>query len=162
MAYLVRRLLENTSNESWLRAGFIEDAAPETLLASPNVRAQEEQSEKTVRPTDKKHDLPGTAGNGHADGQPFCNEPLRDFSAADLRNHFARVIAKVSVPKVAIDATVTQAREAIEQAHEAFPAWRDTPARKRAAALVEAARIMRRRRDELAGVNHPRERQDLV
>jgi hypothetical protein len=42
MAYLVRRLLENTSNESWLRAGFLDDASPDAyenlvdrLLADP-------------------------------------------------------------------------------------------------------------------------------
>jgi RHH-type proline utilization regulon transcriptional repressor/proline dehydrogenase/delta 1-pyrroline-5-carboxylate dehydrogenase len=28
MAYLVRRLLENTSNESWLKAGFLDNATP--------------------------------------------------------------------------------------------------------------------------------------
>ena len=36
MAYLVRRLLENTSNQSWLRAGFVDDVPEEQLLASPN------------------------------------------------------------------------------------------------------------------------------
>ena len=36
MAYLVRRLLENTSNESWLRAGFLDDAPIEKLLAPPH------------------------------------------------------------------------------------------------------------------------------
>ena len=35
MAYLVRRLLENTSNESWLRAGHAENVPAETLLAPP-------------------------------------------------------------------------------------------------------------------------------
>src|SRR5439155_4365962 len=35
MAYLVRRLLENTSNESWLRAGFSDGADAKTLLAPP-------------------------------------------------------------------------------------------------------------------------------
>ena len=35
MAYLVRRLLENTSNQSWLRAGFFEEVPDEVLLASP-------------------------------------------------------------------------------------------------------------------------------
>jgi len=35
MAYLVRRLLENTSNESWLKAGFLDDADSQTLLADP-------------------------------------------------------------------------------------------------------------------------------
>ncbi|MBC7772462.1 MAG: proline dehydrogenase family protein, partial [Pyrinomonadaceae bacterium] len=36
MAYLVRRLLENTSNESWLKAGFLDNADPAALLASPH------------------------------------------------------------------------------------------------------------------------------
>jgi RHH-type proline utilization regulon transcriptional repressor/proline dehydrogenase/delta 1-pyrroline-5-carboxylate dehydrogenase len=35
MAYLVRRLLENTSNDSFLRAGFIDDVPVEDLLARP-------------------------------------------------------------------------------------------------------------------------------
>ncbi len=35
MAYLVRRLLENTSNDSFLRAGFLEHVAPEKLLVNP-------------------------------------------------------------------------------------------------------------------------------
>ena len=35
MAYLVRRLLENTSNDSFLRASFSENLSSETLLADP-------------------------------------------------------------------------------------------------------------------------------
>jgi RHH-type transcriptional regulator, proline utilization regulon repressor / proline dehydrogenase / delta 1-pyrroline-5-carboxylate dehydrogenase len=35
MAYLVRRLLENTSNDSFLRAGFVENRPPEELLQNP-------------------------------------------------------------------------------------------------------------------------------
>src|SRR4029078_546981 len=35
MAYLVRRLLENTSNDSFLRAGFIENVSPQALLENP-------------------------------------------------------------------------------------------------------------------------------
>ena len=35
MAYLVRRLLENTSNDSFLRASFTEHVAPEVLLMNP-------------------------------------------------------------------------------------------------------------------------------
>src|SRR5205085_4216241 len=35
MAYLVRRLLENTSNDSFLRAGFIDDVSQDELLANP-------------------------------------------------------------------------------------------------------------------------------
>src|SRR5262245_66613065 len=36
MAYLVRRLLENTSNESFLRRGFADQESPEVLLADPD------------------------------------------------------------------------------------------------------------------------------
>ena len=35
MAYLVRRLLENTSNDSFLRAGFVEQVARDELLRDP-------------------------------------------------------------------------------------------------------------------------------
>jgi RHH-type proline utilization regulon transcriptional repressor/proline dehydrogenase/delta 1-pyrroline-5-carboxylate dehydrogenase len=36
MAYFVRRLLENTSNQSWLRAGFSDEVPDGVLLASPH------------------------------------------------------------------------------------------------------------------------------
>ena len=36
MAYLVRRLLENTSNESWLKAGFLDNASDDDLLRNPH------------------------------------------------------------------------------------------------------------------------------
>lgn len=38
MAYLVRRLLENTSNESWLKAGFLDNVDTDLLLARPGPR----------------------------------------------------------------------------------------------------------------------------
>ena len=37
MAYLVRRLLENTASQSFLRMGFAEDTDAQTLLAAPEV-----------------------------------------------------------------------------------------------------------------------------
>ena len=43
-----------------------------------------------------------------------------------------------------------QAQQAISSASRAFPAWRDTPVEKRAGYLIEAARVLRRRRFELA------------
>ena len=39
MAYLVRRLLENTSNQSWLRSGFSAEVPDDVLLASPPSRS---------------------------------------------------------------------------------------------------------------------------
>src|SRR5439155_16939201 len=39
MAYLVRRLLENTSNDSFLRAGFVENVSVDELLREPTTSA---------------------------------------------------------------------------------------------------------------------------
>jgi len=47
-------------------------------------------------------------------------------------------------------ASVEQAKEAVAVAKAAFPAWRDTEAAKRADYLFAAAKVMRRRRFELA------------
>ena len=47
-------------------------------------------------------------------------------------------------------ATAEQARQAVEEAAAAFPRWRDTDPAKRAQYLFDAARVMRRRRFELA------------
>ena len=40
MAYLVRRLLENTSNQSWLRTGFSAEVPDDVLLAAPDPKRE--------------------------------------------------------------------------------------------------------------------------
>ena len=63
MAYLVRRLLENTSNHGFVRAGFIEHRAPEALLVAPQPAG-------------------APAPSIHSAGEPmFSNHPPADFSA---------------------------------------------------------------------------------
>ena len=44
MAYFVRRLLENTSNQSWLRASFSDEVSDDVLLASPHGAASQTSS----------------------------------------------------------------------------------------------------------------------
>ncbi len=151
MAYLVRRLLENTSNESWLKAGFMDNADASTLLASPHRAFDRDPGVERIENAPERHALSG-ADPGVADGRPFFTEPMRDFSRRDVRESYARAIEHASVPSVANDGTVEDADRALATAHAAFPAWRDTPIRTRAAVLVKAAAIMRRRRDELAGI----------
>ncbi len=158
MAYLVRRLLENTSNESWLKAGFMDGATEEKLLAAPQSNLP----------------LPGALGRGQGRGanvqgandgpspQPspqstgerekFRNEPWRDWSEAEVRQRFAVALKQVEVPVVANDSTVEQANEAVARAAGAFPSWRDTDPQVRARVLREAANGMRSRRDELSGI----------
>ena len=55
MGYLVRRLLENTSNESFLRQSFSGEAQVERLLEDPAVTAAQEQ-DGTDKDTDQERD----------------------------------------------------------------------------------------------------------
>jgi RHH-type transcriptional regulator, proline utilization regulon repressor / proline dehydrogenase / delta 1-pyrroline-5-carboxylate dehydrogenase len=168
MAYLVRRLLENTSNESWLRAGFLHDADPDQLLASPHRRTAMPRTngspdaiEHTQLTSDRDDPMALYQPERHAlspadihvgDGRPFLNEPTRDFSFEPVRATFAKAVEKAKVPDVANDGTPDDALKAIAQAHEAFTAWRDTDPYERARIISRAAEIMRERRDELSGV----------
>ena len=73
MAYLVRRLLENTSNESWLKAGFLDNAAPELLLESPHRDAPAIDSRSSQKPpSDTRSRPPSTAS---ATGAPSSPSP---------------------------------------------------------------------------------------
>jgi len=148
MAYLVRRLLENTSNESWLKAGFMDNADAGALLKVPGAGVPEvplppEQSER--------HRLtPAVEGVG--DGKPFYTEPMRDFADGTQRAAFATAIQRATVPKVANDRTPEHATRMVAAAEAAFAAWRDTDPRVRSGVLTRAADLMRAQRDGLAGV----------
>jgi len=157
MAYLVRRLLENTSNESWLRAGFVEEASAGELLASPHMAPSDNGHAAAAREMDllrgapERHMLtPAVPGVG--DDRPFFTESLRDFADPAQRDAFAKAIRGAQVPTVENDATPEDAAESVRVAHDYFPAWRDADPRDRARVLTKAAAIMRRRRDELSGV----------
>ncbi len=173
MAYLVRRLLENTSNESWLKAGFLDNADEGRLLASPHEDGQghaggaaRNGSSHAAKPVGgialegggrssgldpARHALsPAVAGVG--DEKPFFNEPLRDFSKAGQREAFAGAIARTRVPTVANDTSPAQAMEMVARGAAAFAAWRDADPLVRSRVLVRAAALMREKRDELSAV----------
>jgi len=90
MAYLVRRLLENSSNDSFLRQGFAEGLSEELLLRDPASNA-----DRGPRNTERKtgtegiavesavHTSVGSNGVHSAPRVPpaaFQNDPLTDFS----------------------------------------------------------------------------------
>ena len=151
MAYLVRRLLENTSNESWLRAGFMDGIDESMLLQSPHRTLDIDPGIERITNAAERHAL-STAVEGVGDGRPFFTESMRDFAESAQREAFAGAIASSRVPKIANDATEDDARAAIGTAHKFFPTWRDTSVFTRANVLVKAAEIMRSRRDELSGI----------
>ncbi len=140
MAYLVRRLLENTSNVSWLRAKRFEGADEAELLRSPHARADESApAGATPRPA---RDAPDA---------PFENEPMRDFSDARQRASFSAALARATVPSVEIvrDASVVQ--DVLVAAESGFVRWRAVCVEERAQILRRAAARLRAQRDDWAG-----------
>jgi RHH-type proline utilization regulon transcriptional repressor/proline dehydrogenase/delta 1-pyrroline-5-carboxylate dehydrogenase len=163
MSYLVRRLLENTSNEGFLRAAFVEGADTEHLLRNP----------ETVR---VEHDGPAAP--------PFQNEPHTDFSIKANRERMTDALAKVrtslgarvplliggrevlteaeiaSVNPTRPDeiighvsrATKADAEAALAQARDGFAKWRRTTVEERARCVDKAAELLRRDRFELAAL----------
>jgi RHH-type proline utilization regulon transcriptional repressor/proline dehydrogenase/delta 1-pyrroline-5-carboxylate dehydrogenase len=162
MAYLIRRLMENTSNTSFLRQTYAEGKRIDALVAAP-----EPKKIAQAKPADRRE---------------FINEAPLDFSHRDERAGFAAALDDVerrlgeeypswiaggerrgdhlieSVNPAAPEAIVGRAAaasaadvdEAVAAAREFFPGWRATPAEERAAILFRAAAIMRERRVELA------------
>ncbi|GIX47534.1 MAG: L-glutamate gamma-semialdehyde dehydrogenase [Candidatus Tectimicrobiota bacterium] len=156
MAYLVRRLLENTANQGFLRLSHYEQADLGTLLARPQPRPAAPAS-----PDLRFGDLQA----------PFANCPLTDFTDAAQCEAFAKAVEAclATLPRrvpVVVDgrpryegaqlqrvcpsdtrlqvATVTLATRAdadaaVAAATQAWPAWRDTPLEARALLLERLA-----------------------
>jgi RHH-type proline utilization regulon transcriptional repressor/proline dehydrogenase/delta 1-pyrroline-5-carboxylate dehydrogenase len=171
MAYLVRRLLENTANESFVRRRFVEGQDLEALLAPPVVDDLPGPVLATRRPPTDPH-AP----------REYEPEPVGEWRRATVRAAMAAAVDEVrpgvTVPAVidgrsvvtegeiesydpACPSTVVarsarcspaEADEALDAARRAWPAWRRTPASERAAVLFRAAEWMRQRRDALAAL----------
>ena len=85
MAYLVRRLLENTSNEGFLRASFVDKADRSTLLGAPRPRSGDAAD---AGPGGYQ---PAALTDAQAPGR-FRNEPLRDFVIPAVRQAFGKAV----------------------------------------------------------------------
>lgn len=163
MAYLVRRLLENTSNESWLRGKFADGKTTAELLKDPA---------QGLTPTSSI--IPKKEGK-------FYNEPLLDFAVKADREKMQKALAEfkasmpVSVPahingkEVRSDkifervnpsnsnevvgkicmASSEQAEQAMQAAQTAYKTWKAVPAQQRADLVDKLANIMVRDRFKL-------------
>ncbi|MHC4560744.1 MAG: proline dehydrogenase family protein, partial [Planctomycetota bacterium] len=87
MAYLIRRLMENTSNESFLRQTFVEGRELEELLQAPHLSFSEALSKTPV-------EQPKTSESQSELGS-FKNESLADFSLLEVRDAFVAAITEV-------------------------------------------------------------------
>ena len=172
MAYLVRRLLENTSNESFLRQSFVEEKQLEQLLANPVGKIVPASAKTYSHPVKTPEDKLS----------PFQNEPAADFTQEHIRLAFPKAIADIrkQIPKTCPlfingkqvltsdkipsvnpanpseiigqihQAGTNEVNQAIAAAKSAFETWQDVPAEQRAQYLIKAAEIGRKRIYELA------------
>jgi RHH-type proline utilization regulon transcriptional repressor/proline dehydrogenase/delta 1-pyrroline-5-carboxylate dehydrogenase len=165
MAYLVRRLLENTANESILRRQFMGDESLDDLLRPPSAPT-------TVRI--------GTAVEASA----FRNEPHTDFASVEAREKMQAAIKgrkerlgrliELDLPPISgvtrhtliarnparpeeVVGKVTAAApedvaQAVSRACVGAHTWARRPVRDRIAIVVKAAELLRQRRFEVAAL----------
>jgi RHH-type proline utilization regulon transcriptional repressor/proline dehydrogenase/delta 1-pyrroline-5-carboxylate dehydrogenase len=170
MAYLVRRLLENTSNDSFLRASFAEDVPPDELLDNPSNAISREQI--SSRPVEQ----------GRCMSVAFINQPPIDFAQPENRAAMEDALASVRDQcgrhcelfiggesrdasergqstdpgqKSRVVGTFAMAdrehvNSAVAAAKVALPGWQSLGVERRAEFLRRAAEVMRVRLFELA------------
>ena len=174
MAYLVRRLLENTSNESFVRQKFADRRELKILVAPPSVERLPEREAATRRPA-----------TDPLSPSAYEPEPHAEWRRAEVRAAYAAAIQRfdrdptvIDVPAViggkrvhtavtidSVDPASTagvvarsaacgrsEADTAVEACLAAWARWRRTTAVERASVLFGAAAWMRARRTELAAL----------
>jgi RHH-type proline utilization regulon transcriptional repressor/proline dehydrogenase/delta 1-pyrroline-5-carboxylate dehydrogenase len=176
MAYLVRRLLENTSNEGFLRAKFAENVPAKELLRDPR---------EMIKPVELSGSNRKNGASLHATaGDSFRNAPLVSFIYKDSQDKMQSALREVRkhlgekhplyiggekiwtdnlTPSVnpaqpteivgyGTEAGIDEAERAVKAARGAFEKWRWTTFEERARLLERAADILERRRYELSAV----------
>jgi RHH-type transcriptional regulator, proline utilization regulon repressor / proline dehydrogenase / delta 1-pyrroline-5-carboxylate dehydrogenase len=173
MAYLVRRLLENTSNDSFVRLRFAEGRELDELLAVPKVdHLPDPAPPASRRPTDPVDPTPYEPESLFEWHRRSRREEMRKAVASAKAGNPSYVFAVIDGEKVrtlhSIDSvnpalpskvvatsarcTAEHVRNAMDGARAAFPAWSATPALQRATVMFRAADWMRKRRFELAAL----------
>jgi len=173
MAYLVRRLLENTANDGFVRLHFAEGRSLDELVAPPTPKPPTGPPPVARRaPTD-----PARPGPYRPEPPAeWRREPVRAAFAAAVEAEFGRLprfvpaviggepvrtgATLVSVDPADPDVVVAEAAacsrrdvdEAVRAAAAAAESWRRTPAAERAAVAFRAAELLRARRFELAAL----------
>ena len=182
MSYLVRRLLENTSNEGFLHAKFSENASAEELLRDPHELIRRNGAKPEATTGDRQHQ--NAASLEAPSGDIYKNSSLVNFVYKDsqekmrsalreVRNRFGEKHPLViggekawtdkltpsvnpSAPKMVVgsvaEAGIPEAERAVKAARAAFEKWSRTPFEERAQLLERAAAIMEHRRYELSAL----------
>ncbi len=162
MAYLVRRLLENTSNQSWFVRESL-DVTPEEIVSPPTpgaspgpalnvggfrntplVEFHEAQSRRAMQDALRtlRKDLGGVQPLLLAHGSVDDRPRTEDRNPAEP----AQVLGRVA------QASIEDVDGAVKAANESFESWQALGAAKRAAILRNAASIMEQHRFDLASL----------
>jgi RHH-type transcriptional regulator, proline utilization regulon repressor / proline dehydrogenase / delta 1-pyrroline-5-carboxylate dehydrogenase len=161
MAYLIRRLLENTANSSFLRQNLEErpiaellapplvdrvsmfeldrsfENAPDTDYADDRSRLAAQQAITTVRQSFGKKYLPLINGE--------YLQPERSIESLNPSNP-SEIIGHVGL------CAIEDATRAVDAAKAALPQWRKTPVTTRAQILRQAANLITQQRAELTAL----------
>jgi RHH-type transcriptional regulator, proline utilization regulon repressor / proline dehydrogenase / delta 1-pyrroline-5-carboxylate dehydrogenase len=179
MSYLVRRLLENTSNEGFLRAKFAEDVSEDELLRDP--------ADLISASSNGARDVDVSSDGASLDAPPsdtYENAPLVNFVYTENQDRMREALAQVRTQlgqkyplvingeRVWTDKTIAsinptdpdqvvghvteagipEAERAVKAAREAFEKWSRAPFETRCRLLERAADIMQRRRYQLSAL----------
>ena len=164
MAYLIRRLLENTANSSFLRQSM-EERPIEELLAPPLVKEGEREREGE---REKPSSFPNAADTDYAkvEARQEAQKAFETVRQQLGKTYLPLINGEYQSTEQTVDSvnpcnpnevigkigliSVEQAEQALQAAKAAFPAWRKTPVRQRAGVLRKAADLMEKRRAELS------------
>ena len=139
LAYLVRRLLENGANSSFVHQLSDETVNVEALLASPLVPA----SKVGIAAPVALYGFDGRTGRANSTGV--------DLACLAERAPLDQALAATVVPPVP-EATPAEVDAAMKRLHTGFSAWNATPLAQRAAVLRRAADALEARLPEFCGL----------
>lgn len=146
IAYLSRRLDENSSTDNFLRSLF--DITP----GSPAWDLEAERFRRSVR---ARHDIPTTsfrcqdravADPGRHVGSDFGNVPDTDFTLAANRRWISEALTASVVSEPALTERIDTVDSLVLRAHAAQRQWASTSWSQRRAFLASAAEVMERDR----------------
>lgn len=165
MSYLIRRLLENTANSSFLRQN-LEERPIEELLAPP-VMLDEPSDDVTLPVLNRTgfHNVPDTDYADNRQREPGLRA-LQTVRKQLGQTYWPLINGEYQPTETTVDSvnpsnpteiigrvgllSIEQAGQAIAAAKAAFPSWQKTPATQRASILRKAADLLEQRRAELA------------
>ncbi len=138
LPYLVRRLLENGANTSFVNRIFDEATPPESLVADP-VAAVKALKSRINPALPLPADLFGDERKNSAGLNLYCEAELKTL--AELLGHEPAHPAPKPLPLTAV-------AKVVETAADAYPQWNAIPVEQRAAILSRAADALEKRRAE--------------